>query len=63
MSSFKYIHLRLIAELEYQFRLAQVKLQEHLELCTTPDKVLRTELYTAEMNLAKHTLDVATISR
>lgn len=52
MSSFKFVYLRRLAEMEKNLRDDEIDLEEHLETCTSPEKNLITELMTAKVRLS-----------
>ena len=52
MSSFKFVHMRRLAELENELRLVEIEMEEHLETCTALEKNLVTEDYEAKVRLA-----------
>ena len=52
MSSFKFVHLRRLAELEKNLREDEIDLEEHLETCKSVEKNLITELMEAKVRLS-----------
>ena len=62
MSSFQFIHKRRVAELEYEYRLLEIELEEHLATCDLVEKNLMTDVLDAKMRLLKGRIQLYAIS-
>lgn len=52
MSSFKFVHMRHLAELEKNLRDAEIELEEHEETYNLPDRIPFLEVLKAKVRLA-----------